>query len=184
MGACPEIQSTVSLDEAHGILLPFFEAAREIYLEKKGTARREALGLLSRVRDCEFFVAEDIHDSPRHFGACSETGKKIICAPELVMLTPDFVIGILAHEFGHAVDFLYPGEFALGPGGIVRRTRDDVSETQWLRWMRAWEARGADVVELTADGIAEAVWGKPIGYAGPCLLQNFRTGEARPQGLR
>lgn len=173
MSACPKLETTVTLDEAHGILLPCFECVRERFLEH--------FPLLKKV---EFFVANGLHDTARHFGACSGDGKKILCAPEMVELQHPFVAGILAHECGHAVDFLYPGEFALGRGGVIRRDRKSVTEGQWLRWQKAWLDRDDDVVEQTADGIAEKVYGEPIGYAGPCKLQNFRTGEARPQGLR
>lgn len=174
MSACPKLETTVSLDEAYEILHPLFEEICKHFV---------AEGFLL-VKKVGFYVAPAIHDTPRHFAACAETGKKILCAPELVELPHPFVTGILYHECGHAVDFLYPGEFALGKGGVIRRRRDDVSETQWLRWQKTWGARDADVVEKTADGIAEIVKGESIGYAGPCMLQNFRTGEARPQGLR
>jgi len=173
MGACPELDP-VMLDEAYGILLPFFEVVREAFVQAG----------FPLVKQVTFYVAPEIHDTPRHFAACAETGKKVLCAPELVELPHPYVTGILYHECGHAVDFLYPGEFALGKGGVLRRRRDDVTDGQWLRWQKAWTSRDADVVEQTADGIAEIVKGEPIGYAGPCLLQNFRTGEARPQGLR
>jgi len=174
MSACPTLETDLSLDEAHGILAPFFEEVRSDFLKH---------GFLL-VKEVKFFVAPEMHDTPRHFAACSENGKKILVAPELAELDYAFVIGIMAHEFGHATDFLYPGEFFLGRDGTERRRRDDVSEGQWIRWTKTWENRPYDVVEKTADGIAEKVWGSPIGYAGPCKLQNFRTGEARPQGLR
>ena len=173
MSACPELETTVSLDEAHGILLPFFEEVRALFSAH--------FPLLKRV---DFYVAHGLHDSARHFAACSANGKEILCAPEMVELPHPLVTGILAHECGHAVDFLYPGEFALGRGGVIRRDRKAVTDGQWTRWQKAWEARNDDVVEQTADGIAEKVWDEPIRYAGPCKLQNFRAGEARPQGLR
>lgn len=174
MSACPKLETDLSLDEAYAILVPFFEAQKKLFLDH---------GFLL-VKKVEFFVAPDIHDTQRHFAACSGTGKKILVAPEMAELDYSFVIGIIAHEFGHATDFLYPVEFALGRGGVLRRERDKESETQWIRWTKTWESRSDDVVEQTADAIAEKVWGAPIGYAGPCKLQNFRTGEARPQGLR
>ena len=174
MSACPKLATELTLDEAYGILLPFFAVARERFIAAGFTLLRKV----------EFFVAPEIHDSPRHFAACAETGKKILCAPELIELPSPYVVGILFHECGHAADFLYPGEFALGRSGVIRRQRDAVSEGQWVRWQKSWSTRDADVVEQTADRIAESVHGEPIGYAGPCLLQNFRTGEARPQGLR
>ena len=174
MSACPELVTGLSLDEAHAVLEPFFLAARALFLER-------GLELCRRTR---FFVADDMHDTPRHFAGCSADGREIVVAPELAELPYEFVVGILAHEFGHAADFLYPGEFALGRGGVVRRRRQDVDETQWLRWQRTWDARDPDVIEVTADSIAELVWGQPIRYTGPCQLQNFRIGEARPHGLR
>ena len=174
MSACQKIKTRVSLDEAHGILIGFFEVARDDFV-------RAGFKLVKQV---QFYVAPEIHDSPRHFAACATTGKKILCAPELVELPAPYVVGILYHECGHAVDFLYPGEFALGRGGVMRRRREGETEGQWLRWQRTWNDRDDDVVEQTADGIAEIVKGEPIGYAGACKLQNFRTGEARPQGLR
>jgi hypothetical protein len=173
MSACPDLETDVTLDEAHGILQPFFESVRDLYVEE-----------FPLVEHVELYVARDAHDTPRHFAGCSETGKKIVAAPEMVELPHPFVLGILAHELGHSVDFLYPGEFALGRGGVIRRERAAVTDGQWTRWFKAWEERDPDVVEQTADQIAERVWGLPIGYAGPCKLQNFRTGEARPQGLR
>ena len=174
MSACPVLETSLTLDEAHGVLIGFFEAMRSDFLKS---------GLLL-VKKVEFFVAPEMHDTERHFAACSENGKKILCAPELAELDYSFVIGIMAHEFGHATDFLYPVEFFLGKEGVERRSRASESETQWIRWTKTWEKRSYDVVEKTADGIAEKVLGMPIGYAGPCKLQNFRTGEARPQGLR
>jgi len=173
VSACPKLDTDVTLDEAHGILLPFFDSVRKEYVEE-----------FPLVRKVELYVARDAHDTPRHFAGCSETGKKIVVAPEMVELPYPFVLGILAHELGHAVDFLYPGEFVLGREGVIRRERAAVTDGQWTRWFKAWERRDDDVVEQTADQIAERVWGMPIGYAGPCKLQNFRTGEARPQGLR
>jgi len=66
-----------------------------------------------------------------------------------------------------------------------RRTREQTADdAQWERWLRAWQTRDDDVVELTADAIAHHVVGARIGYVGPCLLQCFDRGEARPVGLR
>lgn len=174
MSACPTLETDLTLAEAHGILFPFFDAVRALFLEHGFT----------RLKPVEFSVSRAMHDTPRHFAACLTTGRHILVAPELAELDHPFVTGILAHECGHAVDFLYPVEFALGPGGVIRRDRAGETDTQWIRWTKTWEARSDDVVEQTADGIAESVWGTPIGYAGPCLLQNFRTGPLRPAGLR
>lgn len=174
--ACQRRETELTLAEAHSILEPFFRASKQLFVD---------LGL-SRLSRTRFEIDSGLHDTPRHFAACTEDGRTVFAAPELADMPFEFVVGIFAHECGHAADFLYPGEFALGAGKVIRRELDGdaVSDTQRIRWMKAWEARDADVVELTADGIAEQVWGKPIGYGGPCLLQNFRSGPRRPKGLR
>jgi hypothetical protein len=172
--SCPELSTELTLDEAHSVLEPYFLAVRAVFLEAGLTATK-------RVR---FHVERGLHDTPRHFAACSGDGRNIYAAPELAEMPYETTIAILAHEFGHASDFLYPGEFALGSERVIRRLRDSVDEKQWLRWQKSWEGRSDDVVEITADKIAELVWGKPIGYLGPCLLQSFTGGVPRPLGLR
>lgn len=177
MGACPELVTNVSLEEAEAILDPYFSAVRERFLEAG----------LERVTRPRLIVQRWVHDSPRHFAACREDGSEIVVAPELVELPQEILVGIAAHEFGHATDFLYPGEFWLGRGDkVTRRTLDDAgSETQWVRWQRAWRERSEDVVERVADGVASSVMGTPIGYLGPCWLQSFTgPGVPRPRGLR
>lgn len=171
-------------DEEYLVIEPYFESARELFLPHFERVRRTAL-----------YIAPEIHDSPRHFAACSTDGRSIVVAPEMAELPYPFVIGILFHELGHAVDYLYPGEFVLGGDGeALRRPWPDedsldeeeakIVNKQWARWQRGWGERDDDVVEQTADAIAGLVGGIPIRYAGPCLLQNFVVGEARPQGLR
>lgn len=172
--ACTELSTELSLDEAYSVLEPYFLAVRDVFVA-------EGLTLVRRV---QFHVESGLHDTPRHFGACSGDGRHIYAAPELAELPYEFAIGILAHECGHASDFLYPGEFALRADEVQRRLRDSVSEKQWLRWQRSWDDRSDDVVEITADKIAEQVFGKPIGYRGPCMLQSFSGGTPRPRGLR
>jgi hypothetical protein len=109
----------------------------------------------------------------------------LIVAPEMADLPSETVLAILAHELGHAVDFLYPGEFALGKDRkVMRRDLDGVDDQQRQRWVRGWQKRDDDAVEFTADGIAELVYGIPIGYCGPCKIQCFDRGQARPAGLR
>ena len=174
---CGALTTDVDLEEALAILEPYFEAVRERFVE---------VGL-DRVTRTRLSVRPWVHDSPRHFGACRDDGSEIILAPELVELSQELVVGIIAHEFGHAADFLYPGEFWLGRGdGVVRKSLEEAgSETQWARWQRAWGERDHDVVERVADAIASSVMGAPIGYLGPCLLQAFSLrGVPRPEGLR
>jgi hypothetical protein len=171
---CADLTTDLSLEEALHVLEPFFEEIRDRYL---------AAGL-ERTKKTAIYVAPWVHDSPRHFAACSESGREIVVAPEMAELNYEIVVGILAHEFGHACDFLYAGEFVLANDGMRRRERSEGDDTQWVRWMHGWEKRDTDVVERTADAIAESVMHAPIGYVGPCQLECFCKGEARPQGLR
>ncbi|HMG13703.1 MAG TPA: hypothetical protein VK571_11015 [Gemmatimonadaceae bacterium] len=162
-------------DEAYSVLEPYFNAVRDDYL-------KAGLKLVKRVR---LFVAPAMHDSARHFGACKDDGSLILLAPELADVADTVMLAIMAHEFGHAVDFLYPGEFVLDHGGpAARRPKAQIEEKQWSKWLKAWHQRDDDVVELTADAIAERVMGVPYGYQGPCLIQSFDATRARPMGLR
>ncbi len=171
---CLDLTTDVSIDEADAILEPYFSAVRERFLEA---------GL--DIAKTKMSVRSWAHDSARHFAACREDGSEIVLAPQLVELNQEIVVGILAHEFGHATDFLYAGEFWIGRGGVTRRTREDAgSDTQWVRSCRAWSERDEDVVERVADAIASSVMGIPIGYLGPCYLQSFTGGVRRPVGLR
>ena len=173
--SCDDLTTNLTADEALAVLLPFYEAVQEKYLEQ---------GLLL-IRGTKLQCATWVHDSPRHFAACDENGKLIVVAPELAELSVDIVGAILAHELGHATDFLYPGEFVLGRDSeAVRRTRDDADDDQWYKWVRGWTKRDHDVVEKTADAIAELVMGVPIGYVGPCQLESFHGHQKRPVGLR
>jgi len=174
-GACPEIQTDLSVYEASLILEPYYEAVLEEFV---------TAGLV-RCQSTEFVVAPWVHDAPRHFGACRDDGTEIIVAPELAEQDERIVLAILSHELGHATDALYPGEFALGRDRTaIRRRREDFNPDQWARWMRSWEDRDSDPVEFIADAIAEEVMQVKIGYTGPCKLQCFNVGRRRPRGLR
>lgn len=161
-------------EEALVVVEPYFEEVQDKFVD---------FGL-ERCRRTRLYCAPWVHDSPRHFAACEEDGLRIFVAPELADLPDTTVMAILGHEFGHATDFLYPAQFALGRGGIHRRDFDQVSEKQVRSWLTGWQHRGADAVEVTADKIAEHVLEIPIGYTGPCELQCFNAGHARPVGLR
>lgn len=165
----------LDLEEAYVVLEPYFEAVLEDYL-------KFGLKKCKRVR---LFVAPGLHDTPRHFAACKDDGSAILLAPELADMPPPVVLAIIAHELGHASDFLYPGEFVLGTGGpAVRRSEKSVEEKQWSKWLKAWHKRDDDVIELTADAVSELVMGVPYGYQGPCQIQSFDATQARPMGLR
>jgi hypothetical protein len=95
-------------------------------------------------------------------------------------------MAIIAHELGHACDFLYPGHFAMQGDDEPAAMRDPTSmkPKHWHRWLKDWEKRSDDLVELTADAIAHRVMGVRYGYQGPCLIQSFSASKLRPQGLR
>ncbi len=165
----------LSCEEAYVVLEPYYWAVRADYV-KFG---------VGKVKRTQLFVAPQIHDSPRHFAACKDDGSAILLAPQLADLPPPIILAIIAHELGHATDFLYPGQFVLGKSGPARqRFEKEVEEKQWAKWLKAWHRRDDDVVELTADAVSELVMGVAYGYQGPCLLQSFDVTHARPMGLR
>lgn len=171
---CSEIITDLSPEEAHAILEPYFSAVRERFLRSG----------YDRIRRTRLGCDPKMHDSARHFAACRDDGLEILVAPELAEQNYDLVLGILAHECGHAIDHLYPAEFVLRERVVFRRDREGESDKQWRKFLSAWKARDDDAVEFTADGIAERVLGVPIGYRGPCMLQSLTGGAARPKGLR
>lgn len=175
LASCPDTETALSPEEAFLVLEPYWVAMRDRFTESG----------YSRCREARLYVAPWMHDTHRHFAATTEDGQCMILAPEMAELPEDTVLAICAHEFGHAVDFLYPGEFVLGHDrDAVRRGREGMTDGQWTRWRKDWEGRDQDVIEFTADGIAQLVTGHRIGYTGPCLVQAFDRGRARPQGLR
>jgi hypothetical protein len=173
---CRAIQTDLTNEEALVILEPYFVAVQERYLEY-------GLDAVERVR---LVVDPAMHDTARHFAACQDDGKQILLAPELAELTEDTVLAIIAHELGHATDFLYPGQFASQGDGepALRRDPSSMKPKHWHRWLRDWERRDPDLVEVTADDIAHAVLGVRYGYRGPCLIQSFGATRLRPLGLR
>lgn len=197
-------------EEAASILQPYFDAVRDRFVEKMEDRRR---GLVRsgtcRARKTRLIVSEEAHDKPRHFAMTHTQSLAIVCAPEMVDLPEPTIVGIIAHEFGHVLDYGYPGSFSwprFGPGEAVwvgesprdkanawravygrhgsvsRNENDDVLPC--ANWMRAWEDRSDDEIEWAADAICFYVIDKRIGYAGPCLLQQIGGGKARPKGLR
>jgi len=131
-------------------------------------------------------VDREMHDTARHFAACDSTGKQILLAPEMVELPEDTVLAIIAHELGHACDFLYPGQFALRGEDepALWREPESMKPKHWHKWLRDWARRDHDMVELTADAIAHFAIGVRYGYRGPCLIQTFGATRLRPVGLR
>ncbi len=175
MSACPSIVTDLTDAQAFQLLEPLFEATREIF---------EGAGLKA-VRRVRLQVDRKMHDTARHFGGTRDDGLLILLAPELIELPPENTTAIIAHEFGHATDFLYPGEFVLGPERVARRrARDSFEAEHWAKCVRDWERRDDDVIEYVADAVAEMVTGRQIGYTGSCRLQTYDRGRARPAGLR
>jgi hypothetical protein len=164
---CAEIRTDLTSRNARMVLEPYFDELQARFVE---------VGL-TRVRKTKLHCRLGLHDTPRHFGGCLEDGSIIYAAPELVELPTDTVLGILAHELGHATDFLYPGEFLLRGDHVVRIDPD-------RERIKGWKRRDSDTVEVTADLIAEYVLEVPIGYRGPCHLQALGLpGKSRPIGL-
>lgn len=168
---------------------PYFVAAKDEFL-----TFCLAQGLGSEVRRTRFECDSSIRDSERHFAAATTDGRLIVVAPELADCPEDTVAAMMAHEFGHVVDHLYPGRFVVegaeGEESLVfldeceydpedKRT----AQTRVAR-MRQWEDRSDYEIELTADLIAEQVLGHRIGYSGPCMLQGFNRGVRRPKDLK
>jgi len=190
---------------AHTVLQPHFDAVRDEF------ARFEVEpGVpLSRLRRVQYVITSEARNAERHFAATLDTGMSMIYAPEIVGLPIETLVAILAHEFGHAADFAYPGCFTWpkgGPGAALwvgdsdearaaawrftfgkagarsRAGGDDAAPS--TNWAFAWHRRSADQIEWAADAIAGLVTGQTIGYCGPCMLQCFHGGVPRPAALR
>jgi len=175
------------------ILEPHFDAVRDTFVSYS-----PAPGVkLWRLRHTHFVIDDSIRDKDRHFAACRDDGKLTIFASDFVNdLEVEQMVAILAHEFGHAADFAYPGQWVCMHPGTPEQ------HALWLGASRSksarswrehhWHRRSKDEVEWTADAIAEAVTGRKIHYCGECVLQCFgalRKGgpvveDTRPAGLR
>lgn len=181
---CPFVRSSLTCDESLAILDPFFEAVREVFVGSE----MELFGQ-SKMRRVRAECAPWVHDKARHFAGATEDGRSILVTPELAELPELTVVAILAHEFGHAMDFAYPAMFGWSPDGLVHRSAVSAADPKRQAQaataaMRQWRDRDADTVERMADAIAERITGRRIGYAGPCMLQTLGGGAPRPAGLR
>jgi len=166
------------IEEAASIVAPCFDAVRDVFCSYV-PAKGHDLILLRRT---QLLIDDSIHDSDRHFARCRDDGRQIELATEAADLPLETLASIIAHEFGHAADFSYPACF---------RLVDKYSPAQWkvpsessaADKVAAWQQRGIDQQEWTADAISHLVTGKRIGYCGPCMVQCF-GGPSRPRGLR
>lgn len=170
----------LTADEAAAVVSPYFAAARAKYAESG----------LNRLKRVQLVIDPVAHDTDRHFAACREDGLLIVLAPEIADLEEDYLVGIVAHELGHAADFLYPGRYQLVDGKLVEWDHPDWSRKQRgapidgkLAFNRRtqWQSRSAQEVELTADAVAGRVFGRPVRYAGPCMLQTFSRPGVTPR---
>ena len=172
----------VSKEEmAAAVILPHFDAVRDVFLSFCPEPGFN-LDLAAKIK---FRVTRTMHDSPRHFAGTLDDGLQMLFAPQIIDLDESTFVAILAHEFGHAVDFLYPGRWIVphhGPGKA--EWISDEEDHHARKWKKLWQSRSRDVVEWAADGIAWAVTGRKILYGGDCVLQRFGKGFERPAGLR
>lgn len=172
----------ISAEEvAASILQPYFDDARTSFAGFEVEPGQR----LSKAAKTRFVVDAGFHDTDRHFAATRDDGLLMYFAPEYINLPVETATAIMAHEFGHALDFLYPGHWlmpAQGPGKATWIGPPGQSKAG-RKWLKLWRSRTRDQVEWAADGIAQVVIGRRIGYCGDCMLQCFR-GKPRPKGLR
>jgi hypothetical protein len=173
---------STQMEIVRAIMRPHFDAVQDEFVSFRPEG---SLGALGRLRKTKFVIDQKMHDTERHFAACRDDGLLIYFAPQIVDLPVETLVAITAHEFGHAADHAYPAYWLMpsGPG-----------KAQWLgappetkhgrRWQRLWRERSRDQIEWAADGIAQAVTGRKLGYCGDCLIQCYQGGIERPAGLR
>lgn len=169
---------------AYAIIEPHFDAIRDHFLEYE--TPDGPLVLLAKTRlvvaDLER-PPDPVKRTPRTFAACRDDGLLIKIDPEAAELPLDVLLAIIAHEMGHALDFLYPARFVAHRGQPATWAPEGGKNASRLR--RLWTERSDDQVEWSADSIAEMVTGLPIRYGGPCMLQTFSHGvRPRPRNLR
>lgn len=181
-GCVPDGAPELTQAQARAVLRDAFERIRRVFLDAGA----------DKVSVTRLEVSERSQDGGRHFAACRTDGGLIVLGPQLALMPPATIGGIIAHEFGHAVDDLYPGSFLLTPRGTLDAWASGQRSNQAPPGARLayWNNRSDDQVEATADAIAERLTGWKIGYLGPCRLQAIlRGGERgverpRPPGLR
>lgn len=181
---CLPAGAAIEAKAARAILRESFEAVKLVYLRAQA----------DKVKNVRLQVDDSPRNKDRHFAMCRTDGTLIVLAPDMALLPPKTMAAIMAHEFGHAVDFLYPGSFIVTRDGKLdvlptgRRSNQGMNRGR----LEHWEGRSDDAVERTADLIAESIFGSKIGYCGPCRLQTFLDGSPdqrdcihpRPRGLR
>lgn len=180
---CVVTEGSLSCEDVRTIIEPYFRVVQAVFAAFEGEHWGE-----SRVAKTRLKCSEDAHDTPRHFAGCLDDGSMIVVAPHAVDLPETTLLGILAHEFGHALDFCRPAELSVDPLAFEARVRRLPTSAKKERVLsnryRQWKSRDDDAVERHADAIAELVTGASVGYSGPCSLQTLGEPTARPWGLR
>lgn len=188
---CPTPQTNLDLQTARTIIEPYFIAAQERFAEYARSAHGSGKFVKRVHLECHPWreLSEELGFGIRNFAATSEDARTIVAAPEIVELPPETVSAIMAHEFGHVLDYAFPADYALAGDELLRwrgqiPNYDPRADQARVARIRQWERRDSDTVEATADKIASHVTGHLISYSGPCLLQTFDRGIRRPPGLR
>lgn len=186
----------------YAVVQPYFDAVRDVFAQ----FAPESGVKLTKCKKTKFLVDAKVgrggtklpNCEGRHFAATRDDGLLMYIAPKLIELPEENVVAILSHEFGHAIDHLYPAHWIMPPAGPGKATWVGTDTTKEHRnWQRLWRQRTSDQVEWAADGIAEAITGQQIGYCGDCMVQCYTgmslcvgdssfTGlpVSRPAGLR
>lgn len=165
---------------AAAVLEPHFDAVRDTFVEYAPESGQS----LSKLKRTRMIVDPSVHDTPRHFARCRTDGLLIQIAPEAADLPLEKLVAVLVHEFGHAADFAYPGNWITPErAGAEAIWIGDRSDKPARKWRRLWVDRPDDQVEWAADAIAETVTGLKVTYCGPCMVQCF-SGIERPARLR
>ena len=179
------------------ILAPYFDVTRALFC---GHVPERASGPLSKLRRTKFRISDEVADTGRHFAGTTEDGLLIVLAPAIVDLGPESASAIIAHEFGHAADFMYPAGFLPPPrgSGPVRWLGDEPESKELVAWRQYWHDRtemgrsrdttpevenAKDQIEWAADSIAESVVGRSIRYCGECLVQCWNPRAPRRPAL-
>lgn len=130
---------------------------------------------------------DEVRDSCRHFAAMRMDGKLLYLSPEIVEMPEETILGIMAHEAGHAVDLQNPGIYWFRRQALlVSEPLDRLTSRELKKLMDAWHDRSDEEVERVADALAEQAMGLRMGYVGKpgCLVQALGRGKKRPPGLR
>ncbi|MHC4854654.1 MAG: hypothetical protein ACYTF5_21840 [Planctomycetota bacterium] len=162
------------------VLAPHFDAVRDVFADFSPDGAQR----LSRLKRTRLLVDPSVRDGDRHYAGCREDGMQIVLAPDAADLPVTTLVAIVAHEFGHAADFAYPGSWLFLEQGKPAQWVEGVEGKRGTKMRALWSARDDDQVEWTADSIVQAVTGRQIGYCGRCMLQCFDAGKTRPRGLR